>query len=332
MQTPDTFRVVTLPDLREVSHFICQTWERPCWNYDVDLLTCHIMRPTGDPGLAIGHVTENGTLASFQAYMPFTVEYAGAEYRAVFASFLTVSAEYQRIGLARSQQAALIDLAVEKGYDLYITMCENGAPSNNAVKKVFKMKGLEAVPVKTFCYLAGINRVLQELLPATPSVRTRACVEADLGAIAPRLSAFGAGTDLRKRISEQDVAFLFLNRPHTKTYVYEVDGEIFGLINVLLLEVLDTEKTLNVYFDNVYFGTMGGPQQREFLGDVLALLQAEQFSAAFMPKIGYAPLEAFRYYRFRAAQRELNLYIAKLKPDMAHCEIRPLECFYLDVY
>ncbi|MHB1950590.1 MAG: hypothetical protein ACYCQK_03870 [Acidiferrobacteraceae bacterium] len=332
MPAPDTFRVVTLPDLRAVSRFICATWERPCWNYDVALLTCHIMRPTGDPSLAMGHVTENGTLVSFQAYMPFTVEYAGAEYRAVFASFLTVSSEYQRIGLARAQQAALIDRAVEKGYELYITMCENGSPSNNAVKKVFKMKGLEAVPAKTFRYLAGINRLVQDLLPATPSVRTRACGETDLGAIAPRLSAFGDGTELRKRIAEQDLAFLFLSRPHTKTYVYEVDGEIAGLINVLLLEVLDTEKTLNVYFDNVYFGTMSGPQQREFLGDVLALLQEEPFSAAFMPDIGYAPLEAFRYYRFRTAQREITLYMAKLKPDMAHCDIRPLESFYLDVY
>lgn len=332
MSTPDTFRVVTLPDLRDVSRFICATWDRPCWNYDVDLLTCHIMRPTGDPSLAIGHVTQDGLLASFQAYMPFIVEYAGVAYRAVFASFLTVSAEYQRLGLARSQQGELIDRAVEKGYDLYITMCENGASSNNAVKKAFKMKGLEAVLVKTFCYLAGVNRVVQELLPATPSVHTRVCGDADLSAIARRLNDFGAGTDLRKRIAEEDLAFLLLNRPHAKTYVYEVDGEIAGLINVLLLEVLDTEKTLNIYFDNVYFGTMSTPHQREFLGDVLALLQPERFSAAFMPDIGYAPLDAFRYYRFRAAQREINLYMAKLKPDMSDCEIRPLETFYLDVY
>lgn len=332
METLETFRVVTLPDLRKVSHFICKTWERPCWNYDVDLLTCHIMRPTGDPTLALGHVTEDGTLASFQAFMPFSVEYAGLQYRAVFASFLTVSAEYQRKGLARSQQAVLIDRAIERDYDLYITMCENGAPSNNSVKKVFRMKGLEAVPVKTFCYLAGINRLLQELLPDAPSSRTRACTEADLCAIALRLDAFGAGVDLRKRVSERDLSFIFLDRPHTKTYVYEIDGQIAGLINVLLLEVLDADKTRNVYFDNIYFGAMSGLQQREFLGDVLKLLQADRFSAAFIPDIGYAPLEAFRFYRFRAAQREINLYMAKLKPNMTRCAIGPIRSFYLDVY
>lgn len=332
MQATEGFSFVAQPDLNEVSRFICEIWQRPCWNYDAGLLASHIMRPSGDPSLAIGQVATNGTLASFQAYMPFRVQYAGAEYQAVFASFLTVSPEYQGKGLARTQQQALIDKAIDKGYDLYITMCENGAPSNNSVKKAFKLKGLEATMVKTFKYLAGVNELIKPLLPAQSSTRTQSYRKTDKPRLMDAIARVGDGTALRKLIPEADVDFIFLERPHTKTFVYERNGAAAGFINVLLLEVLDTENKLNVYFDNVYFGDLSAAERQEFLSDVLVQLQATNFSTAFLPDIGYVATDVFRYLRFRMAPREINLYIAPLKPNAVANGVHPIDSFYLDVY
>ncbi len=116
--------------------------------------------------------------------------------------------------------------------------------------------------------------------------------------------------------------------------MYEKDNQVKGFINLLLLEVLesDTEKHLNVYFDNVSFGNMSSEEQEEFLGDVMVELQKDNFYTAFMPNIGYVDTAVFKKYRFRLAPRELNLYIAPLKEGVLIDDIKDVDSFYLDVY
>lgn len=333
MDPSDGFEFVECPDLSQISDLICRTWARPCWNYDTGLLQLHINRPTGDASLAIGQRSESGVMASFQAYMPFRVSYFGNQYNAVFASFLTVSGDFQGKGLAGTQQGALIEKAIEKGYDLYITMCEVGAGSNIAVEKTFGKKGIPVKVVNVLNYIASPQAVVGPALPDSPSGKTRTYQTDDKSSIGDLIRKTGANTSLHKVIPEEDFDFLFSRRPHCKSYVYEKDGRIAGLINLLLLEVLDVDDTrLNVYFDNVAFGDLNEDEQAEFVGDVMLDIQSEKYHTAFMPDIGYVSNGPFTKFRFRTAPRQVNLYIAPLKQGLLADGIKEVESFYMDVY
>lgn len=334
MEPAQGFNFVYSPDLNKVSELIIKSWARPCWNYDTGLLQLHIKRPSGDSELALGQQSdENGQLASFQAYMPFKVEYYQQTYKAVFASFLTVSPDFQGRGLAGSQQGQLIEAAIKKDYDLYLTMCEVGAGSNIAVEKIFAKKNLPVKVVNVLNYTMSPATAVKSVLPEKQSEFTRVYKTDDLDQAYKLIKDIGSKTSLRKIIPKEDIDFLLGTRPHTKTFVYEKDGKISGLINLLLLEVLELDdKKLNIYFDNVSFGTMTEEESEQFLGDVMLGLQAENYHLAFMPDIGYASMSVFKKYRFRTAPRQLNLYIAPLKDGILDKGIKEVDSFYLDVY
>ncbi|MCK5127406.1 MAG: hypothetical protein KAR42_14215 [candidate division Zixibacteria bacterium] len=333
MNPADGFSFVVQPDLKKVSELICKTWARPCWNYDTGLLQLHINRPSGDPTLAIAQADGDGTLASFQAYMPFDVEYYGQKYRSVFASFLTVSGDFQGRGLAGPQQGALIEAAIEKNYDLYITMCEVGAFSNIAVEKIFGKKGMKAKIVNVLNYLASPREIASKVLPENASGKTRPYSKSDKSAIVDMVGSLGQSTSLRKLIPEDDLNFLFADRAHTKTWVYEKDGDIKGLINILTLEVLDVDDTkLNVYFDNIAIDGLSEDEQIEFIGDIMLEIQALNYHTAFVPNTGYAPVDVFRKFRFRIAPRQINLYVIPLKDNILKDGAKEVGSFFMDVY
>ncbi len=322
------------PDLEKISKLICSTWGKPCWNYDKGLLSLHIDRPSGDKELNVAQVAEDGRVASFQAYMPFDVSYFDKDYKAVFASFLTVGADFQGQGLGGPQQGMLIEKAIEKGYDLYITMCEVGAVSNYAVEKIFKKMNLPVKVVNVCRYVAAVNELVKPVLPSEQSGNTRRAGEDDVAHLKPLMQSIGTQTKLFKKVPDEDISFLLIERPHCKTFLYEKDNQVKGFINLLLLEVLesDNEKHLNVYFDNVSFGSMTEDEIEQFLGDVMLALQDDNFHTAFMPNIGYIDTAIFKKFRFRLAPRELNLYIAPLKEGILTDGIKEVESFYMDVY
>ncbi len=333
MEPREGFEFVYAPDLKVVSDLICKTWARPCWNYDEGLLKLHINRPSGDPELAVGQMSEDGRLASYQAFMPFDVNYYGKNYRAVFASFLTVSSEFHGKGLAGPQQGELLELAQKKGYDLYTTICEVGAASNRAVEKIFAKKNLDVKIVNVHQYLAAVSQYVDAVLPEAPSGKTRVYASADEEAVKPLMRSLGGDAPLKKIVPDNDIGWLLIDRPHTRTYVFEEGGRIRAMANLLLLEVLGTEENmLNVYFDNVNFGDLTSEEQVVFLGDVMLALKETGYHTALMPAIGYLPMEAFRALRFRAAPRQLNFYIAHLKADALPEGIREVDSLFMDIY
>src|SRR5215471_7195977 len=240
MNPANGFRFIEHPPFAQVNDLMRRTWSRPCWNYDEGLLALHIMKPSGDPTLAIGQAEETtGTLASFQAYMPFDVEYLGKPYRSVFASFLTVSSDFQGKGLAGPQQGRLIEKAMEKGYDLYLTMCEVGAASNRSVDKIFGQFGIQVTNLKVIQYRATTSSLVERDLPPAPSGKTRPYRREDAEQVVPLVQNVARSVPLRKVIPKIDIDFLFLDRPHSRSWVFETDGRVRGLVNVLVLEVLE---------------------------------------------------------------------------------------------
>jgi hypothetical protein len=334
MKPAKGFHFVTRPDLDQVSELICSTWARPCWNYDPGLLELHVNRPTGDTSLTVGQVSDEGLLASFQAYMPFELEYFGQTYRAVFASFLTVSSCFHGQGLAGPQQGELIKRAIDSGYDLYTTMCEVGAPSNRAVEKVFARMNLEVGVIKVLQYRAARAALIEPLLPKTPSKMTRRYTPDDHIQVVSLVAHMGSKVPLRKVIPEADIDFLFHDRPHTRTYLFDDGGSVRALANLLLLEVIESDesKILNVYFDNVSFGDLTEDEQHIFLGDILLDLKETGYATAFLPDTGYLPTEPFAKYRFRIAPRQINLYVAPLSSGVVPGGIKKVDSFFMDVY
>ncbi|MDJ0763733.1 MAG: hypothetical protein QNJ97_12190 [Myxococcota bacterium] len=333
MTTNNEFNFIVRPDLQAVSELMTRTWARPCWSYDVGLLEAHILRPSGDPSLNVGQVTPDGELVSFQAYMPFAVNYFGHRYRAVFASFLTVSPDFHGRGLAGPQQGWLIDQAKEQGYDIYLTMCEVGAASNRAVERIFAKKRLPVKIINEFSYLATARDLVGPLLTQQPSANTRAYHREDGPVLAEQISALGGDVPLKKIIPANDLDFLFLDRKHAVTFVYD-DGHPRALANLLVLEVLlpDGGAQRNLYFDNVSFGDLSAAEQSTFLSDILVQLRSTEYQFAFVPNIGYLPVDAFRQLRFRTAPRRINLYLAALNEPALTREIATVDRFYLDVY
>ncbi|MBK7091694.1 MAG: hypothetical protein IPH59_08230 [bacterium] len=336
METPVSpapgFRFVFNPDLNVVSDLIVRTWEHPCWKYDPGLLELHIMRPTGDPTLTVGQIDEKGNLASYVAFMPFDVEYFGKSYRAVFCSFMTVATEYHGKGLNGPQQVALLQKSMERDYDLYIVICEDGAVSNISLERIFAKRDRKLQLVKNLGYIGARRDLLQPVLSTQPSAHTRQMVRNDLASVSVLAAEIGRGCDLRRIISPLDVEFLFIDRPHTSSFVYESAGKTRAFANLLLLEVLDKEASLNLYFENVHFGDLNESEQIEFMGDCLTHLLGTGFRMAILPDIGYTNIEPFRKLRFRALPRRLNLYMSELKPGIVPNGIRDVNRIYMDIY
>ncbi len=234
MQPAEGFNFIEKPDLAKVSELICNTWAKPCWNYDPGLMNLHIMRPSGDPTLAVGQTSDNGDLVSFQAYMPFAVDYFGEKFNSVFASFLTVSSQYHGRGLAGPQQGILIEKAIEKDYDLYITMCEVGAPSNRAVEKIFAKKNLDVKVVNVLSYLAGINELIKPILPDEVSVKTRPYTHNDYKQISKMVPKFEAkNCETRGLKTDPNIVSLSFGSPGLRGRGVAVPGENAGEVVVV---------------------------------------------------------------------------------------------------
>lgn len=330
-----SMRIVHDPDLATASDLMVRTWSRPCLHYDVGLLRQQIHRPTGDPTLSAGQMTENGDLSSFVAYIPYDVEYLGRRLRAIFATFLTASAEPGAGKGARDLQSRLFDLAMERGYDLLIAMCEVGAITNLSLPSLFRAKNRRVAKVSTFRYGATTRGVVASRLPEVASGRTREYRPSDRAAALPLVGALGGDVPLKKVVSPEDVDFILLERPHCRTFVYDGGDGIRALANLLFLEVLEADGRVsrNVYFDNVTFGDLSPEERRTFLGDVLHVLHPLDYAAALVPMTGAVPMETFKAFRFRPAPRRVNLYVGTLRDGvLSGEEVQPVDRFFLDAY
>lgn len=326
-------RLVTEPNLSTVSKLICESWNRPCWNYDVGLLATYIQRPSGDSSMSVGLCSESGELVAFLAYIPYEVEYLKRRYRAVFGSFITIAREYQHRGLAKVMQQELIRRAIDNGSDLFLSIVEIGASGKHTHLRNLERNKMDHKPILVFGYRAALRDIVQPLLPESRSPRTRLYEKADKPAILPLIDSMGAGAPLRKIIPEEDVDFILADRPHCATYVY-ADKKIRALANILRFEVLEEDGSIarNVYFENVNFGNLDAEEQHSFLGDILHRLNDTGYHAVFIPDIGYVDHTAFSSFRFRLAPRQLSLYLSTLKPNVLPEGIKEVSSYFLDVY
>jgi hypothetical protein len=325
-------RFETNPDFKDVEKLMFSSWDPPCLIYDIDVLKLHIMRPSGNPKLGIGLRSAEGQLVSYIAHIPFYIKFFDLSLNIVFGSFWAVAPEYRRKNFAFVTQKKAIETAIELGFDMLFLIIEAGSVSNHALEKVSIHMALECSIIHSFNYYAGIFPLIKQKLPSQPSGFTRIYNESDIDNSWRLLNSLGRGTALRKIVPRDDVDFVLRTRPRTRTFIFERDGEIRGLVNILLLQVLDKKKQDNIYFENIATSHLSPEEKQLFFSDIFYYLQKEKFSASFVPDIGYFEIDPFRKMNFRLAPRRLNLYGMILNKKIFTNGIPQVDKFYLDIF
>ncbi len=325
------FDEVVSPDFEEVSALMRANWTPPCWVYERDLLTMHILRPTADPSMAVGLRATNGDLASYLAFVPLRLRVGGRVYRAVFGSFFTVSGRYRRHRLSDRQQGLMLDRARDQGYELYVAVTVAGTPANQTVARAFAARGLTVQSVRNFRYLAGVPAIISTRLGPGDPGRVRCYEPADAPAAFTLLSACTAQALLAKVVEREDIDFLLRLRPRVTTYVYEAHGEVLGLVSLSFLPVLSERVGMNAYVEAFAVIRLEPTARVAFVDTVLRAALAQGAEAVMVPDTGCADLDVFRRLGFRAAPRKLRLLLGALRPDITGLP-EAVDRFCLDVF
>ena len=331
VESVECFDEVVSPDFEEASALMRANWPPPCWVYERDLLTMHILRPTADPSMAVGLRAKNGDLASYLAFVPLRLRVGDRLYRGVFGSFFTVSGRYRRHRLSDRQQGLMLDRARDRGYELYVAVTVAGTPANQTVARAFAARGLTVQSVRNFRYLAGIPAIVGARLGPGDPHRVRRYEPADAAAGFALLSACTAQAPLAKVVEREDVDFLLRLRPRVVTYVYEVDGEVAGLVSLSFLPVRSERVGMNAYVEAFAVAPLAPAARAAFVDTVLRAALAQGAEAIMVPDTGYADLDVFRRLGFRAAPRKLRLLLGALRPDITGLP-ETVDRFCLDVF
>ncbi len=331
IQPMELFDEVVNPDLDEVSALMRANWTPPCWLYEPDLLAMHIMRPTADPSMAVGLRAKSGELASYLAFVPLRLRIHGRIYKAVFASFFTVSGHYRRHRLSDRQQGLMVDRARDRGYEVYAAVTVAGTPANQTVARAFGARGLPVRAAYNFRYLAGARAIVSTRLGAGAAGNVRPYAPSDEDVAFALLSEAAACAPLAQVVEREDVDFSLRGRPRIKTYVYESEAGVQALMSVSLLPVLSGRVGLNAYVEALALGRLEPAARMAFVDAVLRSVLLEGAEAIMVPDTGRADLAVFRRLGFRAAPRKLRLLLAPLRTDVTDLP-ETVDGFCLDVF
>jgi len=331
IQAIEIFNEVVNPDFETVSTLMRANWQPPCWLYEPDLLAMHINRPTADPTMAVGLVAQSGKLAAYLAFVPLRLRLYGETYKAVFASFFTVSRDFRRHRLSDRQQLLMLDRARSRGYDLYVAVTVAGTPANQTVSRAFAARNLPVRAIRNFRYLVGVAPIVASRL-SVPKTTTRRYAKHDEARAFELLSQAGLSATLAKVVEREDVDFVLHTRPRVTSYVYEEDGQVLGLLNISFLPVVSGHVGVNAYVENMAFGSLSSSKRDDFVEATLHAVVLRGVEAIMVPDTGYVDLASFRRLGFRAAPRKLRLLLAPLRDDVLATMPEEIDSFCLDVF
>lgn len=332
IQPIELFDEIVNPDLNQVSELMRANWRPPCWLYEPDLLAMHLNRPTADPTMAVGLQSRSGKLAAYLAFIPLRLRLNAVTYKAVFASFFTVSSDFRRHRLSDRQQLLMIDRAHSRGYDLYVAVTVAGTPANQTVSRAFAARGLPVRTVHNFRYLAGAAAIVSSRLSQDSHLAIRLYEKKDEARAFELLAQAGAMATIAKVVEREDIDFVLRARPRAVTYVHEEDGRVLALMNITLLPVVSGHIGINAYVENIAFGALSVTARERFVEAVMQRVLAQEVEAVMVPDIGYCDLQSFRRLGFRAAPRKLRLLLAPLRAGVLASMPDEIDSFCLDIF
>ena len=324
-------RFVRDPELPRVSRLIESSWAEPRWVYDVELLHYYLRRPSADPDLLLGLEDEaTGELVGYYALLPLRVTVGSQPRRAVFGSFLTSSPRVRRRGLTQALHAPLLGMALEKGSEVYLAFCEVGAVSNDAITRSCEHVALTTTRWATFPSLGLPGGAIRaRALPASPMTRPyRQEDELGVQALLERRPLLG----LHREIPLRDYGHRFTG-PRARAFVWGLGEGARAFAHLALLEVRDAGRVFrNAYLQDLEASDLQQNEARQFLSDVLRLLQPDEPQLVLAPGIGYFPGELLASLGFRRTARQLNLLGTVLRPGSGGEWPAEVQEFCLDVF
>lgn len=332
IQPIEIFNEIVNPDLDQVSALMRANWQPPCWLYEPDLLAMHLHRPTADPTMAVGLQSQSGKLAAYLAFVPLRLRLHGSMYKAVFASFFTVSGDFRRHRLSDRQQLLMVDRARDRGYDLYVAVTVAGTPANQTVSRAFAARGLPVKAVRNFRYLAGAAAIVSSRIGPDAGLAVRRYEKTDEARAFELLSQAGAMATIAKVVEREDIDFMLRTRPRITTYVYEEGGRVLALLNIAFLPVVSGHVGVNAYVENIAMGSLPLATREAFVEAVMQRILGEGVEAVMVPDTGYCDLQPFRRLGFRAAPRKLRLLLAPLRTGVLAEMPDEIDSFCLDVF
>ncbi len=332
IQPIEIFNEIVNPDLDRVSALMRANWQPPCWLYEPDLLAMHLYRPTADPTMAVGLQSQGGKLAAYLAFVPLRLRLYGSTYKAVFASFFTVSGDFRRHRLSDRQQLLMVDRARDRGYDLYVAVTVAGTPANQTVSRAFAARGLPVKAVQNFRYLAGVTAIISGRIGRDPGVTVRPYEKNDEARAFELMSQAGAMATIAKVVEREDIDFILRTRPRIVTYVYEENGRALALLNIAFLPVVSRHVGINAYVENIAMGSLPVATREAFVEAVMKKILGEGVEAVMVPDTGYCDLQPFRRLGFRTVPRKLRLLLAPLRAGVLAEVPDEIDSFCLDVF
>lgn len=320
---------ISNPDLTRVASLMEQAWPQPCWRYTVPMLAGYHQRPGAEPALGLGYRC-GAELAGYMAYLPCPVQYDGRPWRMVFASFWTALGHYGLKNIPLRLHAELHRQACAMKYQGLLTIGEEGSKGVRAFKLVSQRLGLPYQTISRFGMLLGLPRLARRrLAPGHAGRRVQLYTSRWRAQCATLAAAATRQARLGRIFGAREFTFLLHDRPGSRTWLWQEDGQVRGLLNGWAQRILGTPDHDAFQFDHILLDGLDPREQVEFLGAVFTDPFWEELDAVHVPLTGMFSEEPFKQAGFMISPKTFQLNY------LPYPEGPTLECvnsFYLEFF
>ena len=218
--------------------------------YTPDFLRSHFEYPRAQFGLA-PTIHVDSQIAAFIAGFPRRVIYRGSEESLLVVSFLSVAAQYQKLGLGLVLWSELVKRARQAGYTSVVSYCIEGDPMNRMMLACYKRMGVSAAKIFEVRYLTRIM-----LSRGTPAFAEDICLD--------RVNRFldvavvSEDVPLRRVWTEQEVQWLCQKRQNV-VVVNRACGGRSGFLTGNLMPIPGGKGAQCLLIEDVLCELHGGP-------------------------------------------------------------------------
>ncbi len=322
-------RIQVEEDLARCAELLNDTWPVPRWEYTTEMLSAYLHRPSRIPSVALGYFCGDELGGLFCAF-PYRMRLHGRRLRGSYGTWWSAKSKFvlRRVGTKIISVAQF--LAHTYAVDFAVAVTRAGAMADKANIAVFARLDMPHTLLKTYGELMSTPRLLRARVasaPATGEVRRAGSgATADIAAL---VTAPPPRACLYREFADEEIPFVFVERPNTHTWLYYRKGKPAALLNMLIKGYRRESVALNAYVEHFVAADMAEAECAFFLRAVMADPVWETVQAVSVLDTGYFPSGHLRACGFFPTTERFNLYGIPYKPGV---ELEPVKAFNLEVY
>ncbi|MBD3241679.1 MAG: hypothetical protein GF331_13900 [Chitinivibrionales bacterium] len=325
----DDERIQVEDDLERSAALLNEAWPIPRWEYTPEMLAAYLHRPSWIPSVALGYFRGDELGGLFCAF-PYRLQLNGRRLKASYGTWWTAKSKFvlRRVGTKILGVAQF--LAHVYAVDAAVAVTRAGTVSDKANLAVFAQLDMPSTLLKTYGELMSTPRLLAaRLSSAGHTGEVRRADSSAAADIATLVTAPPPPSCLYREFAESEIPFVFVERPHTHTWLYLRGGRPKALLNVLIKGYRGASLVRNAYVEHLVGDGMTQAECASFLRDVLTDPVWDTVHAISVIDNGYFPTEHLRACGFFPTSERFNLYGIPYNPDVV---LEPVESFNLEVY